>query len=119
MKINNVYPIKDVIEAAKYYIQQTNRRITFEYILLDGINDEIRHADELSDLIRGMNAYVNLIRYNPVDEFSYQASSEETARAFHHRLMDRGITATLRHEKGGDIDAACGQLRAKKLTKLD
>jgi 23S rRNA (adenine2503-C2)-methyltransferase len=115
MKINNVYPISDVIDAAKHYIQVTNRRVTFEYILLEGINDELRHADELSDLIRGMNAYVNLIRYNEVAEFGYKGSKEDKAVAFHHRLMDRGITATLRHEKGGDIDAACGQLRSKNL----
>jgi 23S rRNA (adenine2503-C2)-methyltransferase len=115
MKINNVYPISDVIDAAKHYIQVTNRRVTFEYILLEGINDELRHADELSDLIRGMNAYVNLIRYNEVAEFGYKGSGEDKAVAFHHRLMDRGITATLRHEKGGDIDAACGQLRSKNL----
>ncbi len=115
MKINNVYPIYDVIQAAKHYVQETNRRVTFEYILLQGINDELWHADELSDLLRGLNCYVNLIRYNPVDEFSYEGTEEDKARAFHHRLMDRGITATLRHEKGGDIDAACGQLRSKNL----
>ena len=65
-----------------------------------------------------MNVYVNLIRYNPVSEFSYKGTSEKKAKAFHHYLMSNGITATLRREKGGDIDAACGQLRAKKLFKL-
>jgi 23S rRNA (adenine2503-C2)-methyltransferase len=118
MKINKKYPLKELIESVRYYIDKTNRRITFEYILLDGVNDSLKHADELSALIRGLNAYVNLIRYNPVNEFSYKGTSEEKSKAFHHRLMDRGITATLRKEKGGDIDAACGQLRAKKLTIL-
>jgi 23S rRNA (adenine2503-C2)-methyltransferase len=118
MKINRVYPIDEVIAAAKTYVEKTNRRITFEYILLDGVNDELWHADELSDLLRGINCYVNLIRYNTVTEFSYIGSSENKSKAFHKRLMDRGITATLRREKGGDIDAACGQLRSKKLTRI-
>lgn len=115
MKINNVYSIFEVIEAAQYYVDNTNRRITFEYILLEGVNDEMKHADELSDLLRGMNCYVNLIRYNNVDEFMYNGSSEERANKFHAQLMKRGINTTLRKEKGGDIDAACGQLRSKKI----
>ncbi len=115
MKINDVYSINEVVEAAKIYVHKTHRRITFEYILLDGVNDELWHADELSDLLRGLNCYVNLIRYNSVKEFSYDGSSEEKSTRFHKRLLSRGITATLRKEKGGDIDAACGQLRSKKI----
>jgi 23S rRNA (adenine2503-C2)-methyltransferase len=115
MKINKVYSIYDVIRASRYYVEKTNRRITFEYILLSGVNDEVEHADELSDLLRGLNCYVNLIRYNTVAEFDYEGSSEERANKFHARLLKRGINATLRREKGGDIDAACGQLRSKKL----
>lgn len=115
MKINNAYPIEEVIEAAKKYVLKTHRRITFEYILLDGVNDEIWHANELADLLRGLNCYVNLIRYNAVKEFTYKGSSEEKAKKFHKRLLDRGITATLRKEQGSDIDAACGQLRSKKM----
>ncbi|MEC9484972.1 MAG: 23S rRNA (adenine(2503)-C(2))-methyltransferase RlmN [Candidatus Izemoplasma sp.] len=115
MKINNVYPIEDILKAVKYYIDQTNRRVTFEYILLSGVNDSIAHADELSNVLRGINCYVNLIRYNVVEEFSYQGTPQNQAKAFHDRLMERGITATLRHEKGGDIDAACGQLRSKDI----
>lgn len=114
MKINIAYPIKEVIDAAKYYVEQTNRRITFEYILLENVNDEIEHADELSDLLRGINCYVNLIRYNRVKEFAYDGSTEDRAQAFHSRLLKRGINTTLRKEKGSDIDAACGQLRSKK-----
>lgn len=115
MKINAAYPIKELIDSAKYYVSTTNRRITFEYILLSGINDHLQHADELSDLIRGINAHVNLIRYNYVNEFNYKGSSEQDADAFHKRLQKRGINSTLRREQGGDIDAACGQLRSKKV----
>ena len=115
MKINDVYDINEVIKASKYYVKNTNRRITFEYILLNGVNDSIEHADELSDLLRGINCYVNLIRYNSVKEFDYDGSSESQAVKFHSRLLKRGINTTLRKEKGGDIDAACGQLRSKKL----
>ena len=115
MKINNVYPIKEVIDAAHKYVLKTHRRVTFEYILLDGVNDELWHADELADLLRGLNCYVNLIRYNSVKEFSYNGSPEDKAKRFHKRLLTRGITATLRKEQGSDIDAACGQLRSKKV----
>jgi len=115
MKVNIAYPITEVIEAAKYYVEKTNRRITFEYILLKGINDELKHADELSNLLRGINCYVNLIRYNHVTEFHYHDSGEQRANGFFLRLKARGINATLRKEKGSDIDAACGQLRSKKM----
>lgn len=115
MKINKVYPIEDLIRASKEYVSKTNRRITFEYILLDHINDELKHANELSDLLRGINCYVNLIRYNDVKEFNLKGSSEARANAFYLKLKARGINTTLRREKGGDIDAACGQLRSKKI----
>ena len=114
MKINKVYPIEEVIRVFKEYVEKTNRRITFEYILLEHINDELKHANELSDLLRGINCYVNLIRYNNVVEFNLKGSSEERANAFYLKLKSRGINTTLRREKGGDIDAACGQLRSKK-----
>lgn len=115
MKINKAYPIHDVIEAAKDYFEITKRRVTFEYILLKGINDEIRHANELSDLIRGINCYVNLIPYNPVNEFGYEKTDETRADKFYQQLIKRGINVTLRKEMGSDIDAACGQLRLKNL----
>ena len=114
MKINKVYPIEEVIRASREYVEKTNRRITFEYILLEHINDELKHANELSDLLRGINCYVNLIRYNDVKEFTLKGSNEERANAFYLKLKSRGINTTLRKEKGGDIDAACGQLRSKK-----
>lgn len=115
MKINDVYSIEKLLEAARYYVVETNRRITFEYILLDGINDSLEHANQLSDLLRGLNCYVNLIRYNNVNEFEYEGSSEAKSIKFHGRLLKRGINTTLRKEKGSDIDAACGQLRSKKI----
>jgi len=115
MKINKVYPIEEVIRASREYAEKTNRRITFEYILLEHVNDELKHANELSDLLRGINCYVNLIRYNDVKEFNLKGSSEERANAFYLKLKNRGINTTLRREKGGDIDAACGQLRSKKV----
>jgi 23S rRNA (adenine2503-C2)-methyltransferase len=104
-----------VIDASQHYVLKTHRRITFEYILLDGVNDEVKHAEELAKLLRGINCYVNLIRYNSVKEFNYKGTSDEKAKRFHQRLINRGITATLRREKGSDIDAACGQLRSKKI----
>ena len=108
------YPIQEVIQACKDYFEETGRRITFEYILLDGVNDKLEHADELSDLIRGINAYVNLIPYNPVIEFHYRKTDPAKASKFYLQLTKRGINATLRREQGSDIDAACGQLRYKK-----
>lgn len=113
MFINRKYPIKEIIDACKYYFDKTSRRITFEYILLSGVNDFLEQADELSNLLRGLNAYVNLIPYNHVNEFVYERTDMKRAMAFYDRLMKRGINATLRKEQGADIDAACGQLRMK------
>lgn len=113
MKINKAYPIHDVIQAAKDYFEITKRRVTFEYILLKNVNDEIHHANELSDLIRGINCYVNLIPYNPVGEFRYEKTDMSRANRFYQQLVKRGINVTLRKEMGSDIDAACGQLRLK------
>lgn len=113
MKINKAYPLKDLMDAVKFYEENAGRRVTFEYILLQDINDTIECADQLSDLIRGTLAYVNLIPYNPVDEKGYQRSSGNRVHAFLDQLTRRGVTATIRKEFGSDIDAACGQLRAK------
>jgi len=115
MKINKVYPIEEIIKAVAHYIEKTNRRITFEYILLAGINDSLGDANRLSNLLRGLNAYVNLIPYNSVVGAPFQRTSKEKASAFFDELKKRGINATLRREQGHDIDAACGQLRAKKI----
>ncbi len=115
MKVNKAYPLADVMEAIKYYVKTTNRRITFEYIMLNGENDLPQYAHELSDLIRGINAYVNLIPYNAVSELKYARSDKHVMLEFYDILKKRGITSTLRQEKGHDIAAACGQLRSVNL----
>lgn len=114
MRINQAYPLASLIEALKYYVFKTGRRVTFEYILLAGVNDAVAHADELSDLIRGIEAYVNLIPYNAIDEKGFRRSDDLAVKAFQNQLTKRGITSTVRKEFGADIDAACGQLRAKE-----
>lgn len=115
MPISRGYPMPRLLEAIKYYEEKAGRRITFEYILLAGLNDSLECADELADLIHENHifAYVNLIPYNPVKEKPYRRSSKEQIKAFADRLLKRGVNATVRKEFGNDIDAACGQLRAK------
>lgn len=115
MKVNKVYPIEQVIEAVKEYISITNRRVTFEYILLSGINDSVENAAELAKLLKGINCYVNLIPYNEVSTKPYKQTPRKQAEAFFEVLHKRGINATLRMEHGADISAACGQLRAKRI----
>ena len=114
MPISKGYPMDKLMEAVKYYEQTAGRRVTFEYILLKGVNDSIECAKELSELIKGTLAYVNLIPYNPVDENSYERSEDKDVRAFFSYLHKHGVNATIRKEFGNDIDAACGQLRAKE-----
>ncbi len=113
MKINKKYSLAELFKALRYYYQKTNRRITFEYILLAGINDSLENAKELVELVRGMNAYINLIPYNETGLF--KRSDEKTRRAFFDYLMKNGINAIMRKEQGHDIDAACGQLRLKEM----
>lgn len=118
MKINRAIPIEQLMEAIDYYLAQTNRRITLEYILLQDVNDTREHALQLAELIgdRRHLANVNLIPYNPVDEHSqYQRSKQESVLAFYDTLKKQGINCTIRLEHGTDIDAACGQLRSKQL----
>ena len=118
MPINQAYPLSELMEALKDYSEENNRRITFEYILLNGVNDQVEHAKELSLLIKGMNAYVNLIPYNSVDEHGFKAVNFKDAMRFYDQLTRFGVKCTLRQEHGSDIDAACGQLRAKAEGKL-
>lgn len=115
MPINHRYPLEALIESLKYYLSKNNRRLTFEYILIDGYNDQLKHADELADLIAPLHGYVNLIPYNPINEHGYRQSSFKSQMAFYDRLKKRNIQCTLRREHGRDIDAACGQLRAQKM----
>ena len=112
MPINKVYRIEDVMEAIRVYIEKTNRRVTFEYILLKGLNDSAENAKELAKLIRGMNTYVNLIPYNETENLDFKRSSKDSIMRFYDILKKEKISVTIRKEFGGNIDAACGQLRA-------
>lgn len=114
MPINKAYPIEEMMKAVDYYCSVSNRRLTFEYILLKGVNDLAEHAKQLGNLLRGYNAYVNLIPYNEVDEHGYRSVDHNSAMKFYDLLMKNGVRCTIRKEHGSDIDAACGQLRAKK-----
>lgn len=113
MPISRVYPLNDLMEAVKYYEKTAGRRVTFEYILLKGINDSKKDAEDLAKLIKGTLAYVNLIPYNEVNEMKYRRSESSSVKEFMDTLMKKGVNATIRKEFGSDIDAACGQLRAK------
>ena len=115
MKINQAYPVEEVIGAIKYYLSVANRRVTIEYILIDGLNDTPEVANELCKVLRGLNVYVNLIPYNEVLEAPYKRSKTETMVAFYDILMKNKIQVTLRKEQGHDINAACGQLRSQHL----
>lgn len=110
MPINKKYCIKEVLDACKKYIDKTNRRVTFEYALVDGVNDSREDAIHLSRLLRGMLCHVNLIPVNKIKDGKYEKSSVEKMMAFRDLLNDRGIVATIRRELGSDISAACGQL---------
>lgn len=112
MKINKAYPINQIIEAVKYYIDKTNRRVTFEYIMLEGINDSQKEALELSELLKGLNAYVNLIPYNETSHIEFKKTKENDIMKFYDILKKNNIGVTVRREFGKEVDAACGQLRS-------
>ena len=114
MKVNKVYQVEKVIEAVKEYERIAGRRVTFEYLLIDGVNDNKENAEELVRLIKDTKGYVNLIPYNETNILPYKRSSGNRVHAFNGYLSEGGITATIRKEFGSDIDAACGQLRAKE-----
>lgn len=118
MPINFKYNLTELMGAVKYYEKVANRRVTFEYILLKGVNDSKENALELVNLIKGTLAYVNLIPFNPVEELKYKRSDSKTVHQFLDILMKNNVTATIRKEFGTDIDAACGQLRAKNEKKV-
>ena len=115
MKVNKVYKIEELVEALKYYLDKTNRRITFEYILIKGVNDRDQDALDLVKLVKNINCYVNLIPYNEVITNPYKASSHERCEEFFEILRKHSINATLRMEHGNDVSAACGQLRAQAI----
>ncbi len=113
--INKVYPIDRLMEACAYYIQNTNRRITFEYVMFDGVNDFPEDALALAELLKSMKAHVNLIPYNPVEEACFARPSNQSVTSFFQVLEKRNINVTIRKERGLDIDGACGQLRIKSM----
>lgn len=113
MKINKAYPIDEVISAVREYIKKTNRRVTFEYILLSGVNDTKECALELCKLLSGLNCYVNLIPYNETSHIIYKKSSKEVINEFYDILKKNNIGVTIRREFGSKLNAACGQLRSK------
>jgi 23S rRNA (adenine2503-C2)-methyltransferase len=111
MPVANKYSYSELLDACKYYINKTNRRITFEYALIDGVNDGDAHARELAERIRGMLCHVNLIPVNSVRERNFNKSQKPRIETFKNILISNGIETTIRRELGSDIDAACGQLR--------
>lgn len=115
MPINNRYNIEELMKACKYYIEKTNKRISFEYALAKDNNDNLADAKELIKLLKGMLCHVNLIPINKIENGSYVKSTNENIIKFRDYLNDNGIVATIRRELGSDIDAACGQLRRKNL----
>ncbi len=112
MKINKVYKLQEVINALNYYFDKTGRRITFEYIMLKDINDTKECALELSKLLKGMNAYVNLIPYNETSHIDFKKTSENNVMKFYDILKQNKINVTVRREFGSEVSAACGQLRS-------
>ena len=112
MPISKVYKLDDLMKVIKEYIKVTNRRVTFEYILLKGINDRYENAIELCKLLKGMNCYVNLIPYNETSHIEFKKSDQDTILKFYDTLKKNNIGVTIRREFGKKVSAACGQLRA-------
>ena len=113
MKINNAYNIEEIIDSVKYYLDKTNRRVTFEYIMLKDVNDTDECAIELSKLLKGINCYVNLIPYNETENIEFKRSNTSQIARFYDILKKNNINVTIRKEFGSNVSAACGQLRAK------
>ena len=112
MPINKIYRINDLIETVKTYISKTSRRVTFEYILIDDVNDSRENAKELASILRGLNCYVNLIPYNETSYIEYKKSKKDRIMNFFDELKKQRINVTIRKEFGSKVDAACGQLRS-------
>jgi len=117
MPVNNAYPIEELMKACKYYIEKTNKRISFEYALAKDNNDNLEDAKDLVKLLQGMLCHVNLIPINKIDSGKYTKSTNESIIKFRDYLNNHGIVATIRRELGSDIAAACGQLRKQNINK--
>ncbi|RSL31276.1 23S rRNA (adenine(2503)-C(2))-methyltransferase RlmN [Salibacterium salarium] len=114
MPVNRAWSVDKLMESIRYYQEKTNRRVTFEYGLFGGVNDQIHHAEELAELIKGLKCHVNLIPVNDVPERDYVRTTRNDIFAFERTLREKGVNVTIRREQGHDIDAACGQLRANE-----
>jgi len=116
--VNRKYPVSELAAACEYYQSKKGKMITLEYILIKGVNDGMDQIKPLSEMAHRLNAKVNLIPYNKVEGLPWERPDEEAQDRFAEALSARGVTATLRREKGHDIDAACGQLRLKTEREL-
>jgi 23S rRNA (adenine2503-C2)-methyltransferase len=114
MPINRAYQLPELMKAIRYYVDKTGRRVSFEYGLFGGVNDQVEHAEELAKLIKGINCHVNLIPVNYVPERDYVRTPKDQIFEFEKTLKKHKVNVTIRREHGHDIDAACGQLRAKE-----
>ena len=115
MPINRKYPIAELIDACRYYVEMTNRRVTFEWALIEGTNDSLEEAERLARLLKDLKCHVNVIPLNPTAGYDGSASSSDSVNQFISHLNTRGIAATVRVRRGIDIDAGCGQLKSKKV----
>ena len=111
------YDIKNLIKDCRLFVRDTGRRVSFEYLMLRGVNDKLEHANELSNLLKGFQFHVNLIQYNPIDEVEFQRASLKNLQSFQSRLSHNGIAVSLRKSRGLDKNAACGQLRQNARSK--
>ena len=118
MPVNRQYPLAELIEGCRYYQQQTHNRITFEYALIAGLNDQPEHVQQLRQLLRGLDCHLNIIPVNPVaNTAQFSRPGKKQVAAFVKALQQAGLNASVREEKGTDIDGACGQLRGKVLNE--
>ena len=111
MPIAKRYSIKEIIDATDYYFDKTGRRVSFEYVVIDGVNNLNEDVENLHDLLFGKNVHINLIPLNPIEEFDHKKPNNKVLEDFKNKLTERGLNATIRRSMGSDIDASCGQLR--------
>lgn len=118
MPVNKKYNIESLLKACKYYFDKTGRRVSFEYVLVDGLNDTDKHVAKLVELFRHKNIHINLIPLNEIKEFDYKSSKKSNIKAFQKKLEMQGINSTVRNKKGSDIEGACGQLRVNYIGEI-
>ena len=111
MPIANKYSIESLMEATDYYLDRTKRRVSFEYVVIDGVNNFDSDVSNLTNLLKGKNVHINLIPLNPIEEFSYDRPKSTALKDFRDKLLKKKLNATIRKSMGSDIDASCGQLR--------